>query len=57
MRLVTLRPMRIGAVLIVLGTVAEAQRAYTWPELRDKFLAANPTLAAGRIGVSEARAQ
>src|SRR6516225_4884532 len=57
MRLVTLRPMRIGAVLIVLGTVAEAQRAYTWPELRDKFLASNPTLAAGRIGISEARAQ
>jgi cobalt-zinc-cadmium efflux system outer membrane protein len=57
MRLVTLRSLIIVAVLIVWGTVAPAQRAYTWQELRDKFLAANPTLAAGRIGVSETRAQ
>jgi cobalt-zinc-cadmium efflux system outer membrane protein len=57
MRLMTLRPLILVAVVSGLGTVAPAQRAYTWQELRDKFLAANPTLAAGRIAVSESRAQ
>lgn len=57
MRLLTLRPLTFAAVLSGLGTVAPAQRAYTWQELRDKFLAANPTLAAGRISISESRAQ
>ena len=32
-----------------------AQRALTWPEVRDKFEAANPTLGAGLIGVDEFR--
>jgi outer membrane protein, heavy metal efflux system len=37
--------------------IAVAQTALTWPEVRDKFIAANPTLAAGRIGVDQSRAQ
>jgi outer membrane protein, heavy metal efflux system len=57
MRLVTLRPMILAAVLSGFATIAPAQRAYTWQQLRDKFVAANPALAAGRIGVSESRAQ
>jgi cobalt-zinc-cadmium efflux system outer membrane protein len=57
MRLMTLRPLISAALLSGLGTVAPAQRAYTWQELRDKFLTASPTLVAGRIGVSESRAQ
>jgi cobalt-zinc-cadmium efflux system outer membrane protein len=52
MRLVTL-----VAVLSGFATIAPAQRAYTWQQLRDKFLATNPTLAAGEIGVSESRVQ
>jgi outer membrane protein, heavy metal efflux system len=57
MRLVTLRPVMLAAVLSGFATIAPAQRAYTWQELRAKFVAANPSLAAGRIGVSESRAQ
>ena len=34
-----------------------AQRALTWPEVRAKFEAANPTLRAGQIGIDESRAQ
>jgi cobalt-zinc-cadmium efflux system outer membrane protein len=37
--------------------IAVAQTTLTWPEVRDKFIAMNPTLAAGRIGVDESRAQ
>ena len=33
-----------------------AQQAPTWQEVRDKFEAANPTLQAGQIGISESRA-
>ena len=33
-----------------------AQTALTWAQLRDRFVAANPTLVAGRIGVDESRA-
>ena len=36
---------------------AFAQKAFTWPEVRDKFEAANPSLRAGQIGVDESRAQ
>ncbi|HEY7389352.1 MAG TPA: TolC family protein [Bryobacteraceae bacterium] len=35
----------------------QAQKAFTWPELRDRFLATNPTVAAGTISVSESRAE
>ena len=34
-----------------------SQTALTWPEIRAKFEAANPTLRAGQIGVDESRAQ
>ena len=57
MSLLTLRRVMLAAVLSGFATTAPAQRAYTWRELRDKFVAANPSLAAGRIGVSESRAQ
>jgi cobalt-zinc-cadmium efflux system outer membrane protein len=36
---------------------AQAQKAFTWQEVRDKFEAANPTLRAGKIGIDESRAQ
>ena len=36
---------------------ASAQKAFTWPEVRDKFEAANPSLRAGQIGIDESRAQ
>lgn len=42
------------------GMLAEgawAQTALTWPEVRDKFQANNPTLRAGQIGIEESRAQ
>jgi cobalt-zinc-cadmium efflux system outer membrane protein len=34
-----------------------AQQSFTWQEIRDKFQAANPTLRAGEIGITESRAQ
>src|SRR5438067_3269754 len=45
------------AVANCLGQGAFAQRVYTWTELRDRFLAANPTLQAAQINVNETRAQ
>jgi cobalt-zinc-cadmium efflux system outer membrane protein len=33
-----------------------AQSALTWGELRDRFIATNPTLMAGRIGINESQA-
>ena len=33
-----------------------AQTAQTWAQVRDRFVAANPTLKAGRIGIDEFRA-
>jgi cobalt-zinc-cadmium efflux system outer membrane protein len=34
-----------------------AQRALTWQEVRDRFVASNPTLSAAQLNVDEARAQ
>ena len=34
-----------------------AQTALTWPEVRDRFRASNPTLRAGQIGIEESRAE
>ena len=34
-----------------------AQQSYTWEQLREKFLASNPTLQAARIGIEESHAQ
>jgi len=36
---------------------AAAQQPLTWPEVRAKFVAINPTLRATRIGIDESRAQ
>jgi cobalt-zinc-cadmium efflux system outer membrane protein len=53
-----LNGMFVGLFLIVaLGDCGLAQKALTWPEVRDKFEAANPTLRAGQIGIDESRAQ
>jgi outer membrane protein, heavy metal efflux system len=54
-------PVRLGVLAIVAAvicgpTVAFAQTAFTWPEIRAKFEAANPTLLADQIGVDESRA-
>jgi len=40
-----------------LSQTLNAQQAYTWQEIRDKFETSNPTLRAGEIGVAESRAQ
>ena len=51
---------RLGCALVlvvVLGSSAFAQGAFTWQEVRAKFEAANPTLRAGQIGIDESRAQ
>jgi outer membrane protein, heavy metal efflux system len=55
------RPMRRMCIALVLASsltpCALAQKAFTWQEIREKFEATNPTLQAGQIGISEARAQ
>jgi outer membrane protein, heavy metal efflux system len=58
---------RISRLLVVVALVCsvaraqpqnpQAQKAFTWPELRDRFLTTNPTLAAGVISVKESRAE
>ena len=48
----------VGALLVACSTqYALPQKAYTWPEIREKFAATNPALQAGQIGISESRAQ
>ena len=46
-------------LLVVTGCLTEsfAQQALTWPEVRERFEAGNPTLQVGRIGIDESRAQ
>ena len=34
-----------------------AQQSYTWQQIRDRFVATNPTLQAARIGIDQSRAQ
>jgi outer membrane protein, heavy metal efflux system len=47
----------LGCVLVgCLGTNAAAQATLTWPEVRARFDATNPTLLAGEIGINESRA-
>jgi cobalt-zinc-cadmium efflux system outer membrane protein len=47
-----------GLILAALSAGnARAQKPLTWPEVRDKFEAANPTLRAGQIGIDESRAE
>ena len=55
-----LRALRqVGCEFILAGILAEycpGQTPLTWPEIRDRFVASNPTLVAGRIGLKESRA-
>jgi cobalt-zinc-cadmium efflux system outer membrane protein len=47
----------IGCVLVgCLAADGAAQSALTWPEIRARFEANNPTLQAGQIGIKESRA-
>ena len=49
-----------GLGVLLAGCLAQhalAQKAFTWQEVRDKFEATNPTLQAGKINISESRAQ
>src|SRR5215472_2593132 len=47
-----------GVFLIaVLAQSGYSQNALTWPEVRDRFEKANPSLRAGQIGIDESRAQ
>jgi cobalt-zinc-cadmium efflux system outer membrane protein len=51
-------PWRLLLVLTAgLSPGLQAQQKFTWQELRDKFVATNPTLEATRIGIDESRAQ
>jgi len=46
--------------VFVVGSLAHAgfaQQALTWPQVRAKFEAANPTLRAAQIGIDESKAQ
>jgi len=53
-----LKHLCLGLFLVVtLMTRGFGQQALTWQDVRTKFEAANPTLKAGQIGVSESRAQ
>ncbi len=52
----TLRLALGWTVAIGLSTVAAAQTARSWAEIRDRFEATNPILQAARLGVDESRA-
>ena len=47
----------VFGIVCCLTNGAFAQKALTWPEIQAKFVAVNPTLQAGRIGIDESRAQ
>ena len=50
----------LGVALLLAGCLAQrarAQKAFTWQEVRDKFETTNPTLQAGKLNISESRAQ
>jgi cobalt-zinc-cadmium efflux system outer membrane protein len=48
----------MGIVAMVTCTTSGwAQKSYNWQEVRDRFLATNPTLQAGEYSVREAKAQ
>ena len=48
----------IRALILLAGhaTTLPAQNAFSWPEIKDKFEAANPTLKAARLNIDESRA-
>ncbi|HLJ51602.1 MAG TPA: TolC family protein [Bryobacteraceae bacterium] len=43
-------------IAVSLTRLATAQQVFTWQQIRDRFIATNPTLKAGRIGIDESRA-
>lgn len=43
--------------LTLLASWAWAQQSYTWPQIRDKFEAGNPTLLADQLSIEESKAQ
>lgn len=45
------------AATVCLGRVALCQNAVTWPQIRDRMLMVNSTVAAGETGIAESRAQ
>ncbi len=52
--------MRFLSFLLLAGTMAataRAQTALTWEQVKRRFIAANPTLIAGRINIDESRAE
>ena len=51
------RDLLLAALLVVPACAAWAQQSYTWPQIRDKFEATNPTLQADVLNVQESRAQ
>jgi cobalt-zinc-cadmium efflux system outer membrane protein len=55
MRLVWRSGLGLTIVLLLAGNAA-AQAALTWPEVRDRFRATNPSLQAGLIGIQESKA-
>src|ERR1035441_6187694 len=56
-----MRPILCRSWLVVaalaLAHAGFAQQALTWPQVRAKFEAANPTLRAGQIGIDESRTE
>jgi cobalt-zinc-cadmium efflux system outer membrane protein len=47
----------MGSLLVgCVAAGAAAQTSLTWPEVRDRFRATNPTLQAGQIGIDESKA-
>ena len=46
----------LTAFLLVISA-AHAQSALTWEEVRERFRANNPNLAAGRVGINQSKAQ
>jgi len=49
--------LRLFALLTVVASTASAQQqSYTWPQIRDKFQNANPTLLADALNIQESKA-
>jgi cobalt-zinc-cadmium efflux system outer membrane protein len=46
----------VMAVGVAIPSAAQPSQPLTWPEIRDRFRATNPTLQAGQIGIDESKA-
>jgi len=57
MRAIAVRVCQAAIATSCLARGLFAQRAYSWQEIRDRFLMANPTLQAGQLNVQESREQ